>query len=123
MWGQSKQKRLQRLREAELQGSLTEAERADLVALTEERCRYEEAAIAEATRRRGEGSARAAAQLQQVESQNQALQDLIREQESYLAEIHALIAQMEARRQEWRERYTRVTGRPFGGSSASRGSR
>jgi hypothetical protein len=51
MWDESKQTRLNQLREAEVRGALAEAERDELAVLIEERCRYEEAATQEATRR------------------------------------------------------------------------
>jgi tryptophan 2,3-dioxygenase len=123
MWDEPRQTRLKQLHEAEAQRTLTAAEEAELAALIEERCRYEEAAIGEATRRTEAESARLARQVQQVEAQNRALEELVREQEAYLAEVQEMVAGMEARREQWRERYARVTGRPLGEAVAPRGSR
>ncbi len=104
MWDESKQTRLNQLRETEAQGTLMEAERAELAALIEERCRYEEAAIEEATRRTEQENARLKTQVQQVQAQNCELEALIREQEAYFSGVQVFIAQMEEHRQDWRER-------------------
>ena len=111
MWDETKQTRLDELREAEAKGALTEAERVELSALISERCQYEEAAIEEATRRTEEKNARLEEQIQHVQAQNRELEALIQEQESYLADVQGMISQMEKRRRDWRERYTRVTGK------------
>jgi hypothetical protein len=111
MWDETKQTRLNQLREAEAQGTLTETERAEMNALIAERCCYEEAAIEEAARRTEEKNAQLEAQVRQIQAQNRELEMLIQEQESYLADAQGMIAQMEERRRDWRERYTRVTGR------------
>jgi len=104
MWDESKQTRLNQLRETEAQGILMEAERAELAALIAERCRYEEAAIEEATRRTEQENARLKTQVQQVQAQNCELEALIREQEAHLSGVQVFIAQMEEHRRDWRER-------------------
>jgi hypothetical protein len=111
MWDETKQRRLQYLHRAKEQQPLSEAEEAEFSALTQERCRAEEAAIAEVARREEETNARLEAQVRQVRAQNRELEALIREQEAYRAEVEATIAGMEARRQDWRERYQKLTGR------------
>jgi hypothetical protein len=39
------------------------------------------------------------------------LAELVQEQEAFLAEAETLVAQMNARRQSWRERYAQVIGK------------
>jgi hypothetical protein len=117
MWDEHKQTRLQQLNEADTRGGLTQAERAELGSLIDERRQCEEAALQEATARTDRENARLAEQVQRAEAQNRELEELIQEQKRYLVEVEALIRQMEARRREWRERYTEVTGRPFGEAS------
>jgi hypothetical protein len=114
MWDEMKQGRLSKLREAAVQGSLTEVERAELAALIADRCREEEAAILRATEQSDKENARLAERVQEVQAQNRQLEALIHEQKAYLADVEAVIAQMEERRRNWRERYTQVTGKPLG---------
>jgi hypothetical protein len=92
---------------------LTEAETAELARLVEERCRDEAAALEETTRRAGERVSALSEEIERVEAQNHELAALLREQEEYLAEVEALVARMEERRRQWRERYRQVTGRPI----------
>ena len=103
--------RLSRLHELELSGTLTEPERAELTRLVEERCREEATALEEATRRTDERASALSEEIEQVEAQNRELAALLREQEAYFAEVETLVARMEERRRQWRERYARVTGR------------
>lgn len=113
MWDETRQRRFQDLREAEGQGALSEAERAELAALIQERCRNEEAAVMDAAQRAKEANALLEAQVQQVQAQNRELEALIREQEAYLSEVRGIITGMEERRRNWRERYQSLTGRPL----------
>jgi len=78
MWDETKRRRFQDLHEAEEQGTLSEAERAELAGLIQERCRDEEAAIMDATRRAKEANALLEARVQQVQAQNRELEALIR---------------------------------------------
>jgi hypothetical protein len=110
MWDATRQQRLDELREAETQRTLTKRERAELRALVQERCTFEAANIEAATRRSQERSAALAEQTDEVEAQNRELQALIREQEEYLQEVQAVVAHMEERRRSWRERYAQLTG-------------
>jgi hypothetical protein len=109
----SRPDRLDQLRELEVGGTLTEAERAELALLIEERCRAEAVALEEATRRSDERAAALAEEIERVEAQNRELEALLREQEAYHADVERLVARMEERRRQWRERYTQVTGRPM----------
>jgi len=111
MWDESKQERLQQLRGAEEERTLSEEEQAELATLIQERCDYEEVAIVEATGRAEAANVRLEAQIQQVRAQSRELEGLIQEQEAYLAEVEAIVARMEERRRNWRERYRKVTGR------------
>ena len=113
MWDEHKQRRVDQLHEAAMQGALSEAERAELAALLAERYCHEEVAIAEAARRTEQDNIYLEAQVQEVEAQNHALEALVQEQEAYLAEVEALVTQMEARRRSWRERYAQVTGKAW----------
>ena len=67
---ETRQKRLEHLREAEAQGTLVEAERAELAALIQERCRDEEAAVMGAAQRAKEANALLEARVQQVLSRS-----------------------------------------------------
>jgi hypothetical protein len=113
MGDRSRLDRLNRLRELEVRDTLTEPERAELARLVEERCREEEAALEEATRRMDDRAAVLAEEIERVEAQNRELVALLREQEAYLADVETLVARMEERRRQWRERYQQVTGKPI----------
>jgi hypothetical protein len=45
--------------------------------------------------------------------QKSKLEELLREQQDYLAEIRTLVADLEARTQRWRQRYMDITGRDW----------
>ena len=109
----ARQERFQDLLEKEQQGSLTEAEQAELAAHVQERCRSEEAAVARAAQEAKAANDTLEAQAQQVQAQNRALEALVQEQEAYLNEVRRIIDGMEERRRNWRERYQRLTGRPL----------
>jgi chromosome segregation ATPase len=113
MGDRSRPDRLSRLRELEVRGTLTEPERAELARLVEERCRDEAAALEQATRRTDERAAALSQEIERVEAQNRELVTLLREQEAYLADVETLVARMEERRRQWRERCRQVTGRPI----------
>ncbi len=118
MWDASKEIRLRGLLDADEQGTLSEQEGAELAALKQERVRHEDAAIEQSARRMAEENTRVATRLDQVNAENRDLEALISEQEAYLADVRSLVTQMEIRRRQWRERYTQVTGRPFGPAGA-----
>src|SRR5262245_61172090 len=81
MWDEVKQARFDALRIAERQGTLTEAEGVELLALTQELDALEAAYLHPATERvRQEREA--------LGEQNSKLEELLREQQNYLAEIH-----------------------------------
>ena len=123
MWNEEKQARLRQLRAVEAEGTLAEADQAELAALKAERCRNEDAAIEQAAQLREQGNDRLAGRVEQVEAQNRVLEELIREQEAYLAEAQELVTQMEARRRQWRERYTQVLGQSSDEASGAVSSR
>jgi hypothetical protein len=113
MGDEARQRRVDQLREVDARGALTETERAELAVLIEERCQSEAAAVEAATRKADERSAALEAQIEQTRAQNRELMALIRDQEAYLTDVEALIAQMEERRRSWRQRYMQVTGKPI----------
>ncbi len=76
-----------------------------------ERIQAEESALRQSTRLKSEENALLEERIASTRKQNVALASLIREQETYLAEVEAQVALMEARRREWRRRYSEVTGR------------
>ena len=96
MWDETRQRHFQDLREAEEQGTLSEAEQAELTALIQERCRDEEAAVMGAAQRAKEANALLEARVQQVQAQNRELEALVQEQELYLQEVRRVVATMEA---------------------------
>ena len=114
MWDQGKDAQLRNLREADATGTLSDEERSDLQALTEERLRHDDALLKQATQHANRESRHIAARIEQAEAQNRELEALVREQETYLSQVQAMIAEMETRRREWRTRYSRITGRPLG---------
>lgn len=48
-----------------------------------------------------------------LEAQNQQVEELLRERQAYLAEVRALVAELEARDQQWWERFAAITGRAW----------
>jgi hypothetical protein len=96
MWNETRRRRFEHLHQAGEEGSLSEAERAELEALIQERCRDEEAAIMDATQRAKEATALLEAEVQQVLAQNRELEALVQEQEAYIQEIRGVVAGMEA---------------------------
>jgi predicted DNA-binding protein (UPF0278 family) len=106
MWDEIKQARFNALRIAERQGTLTEAEGVELLALAQELDVLEAAYLHPATERvRQEREA--------LGEQNSKLEELLREQQDYLAEIRTLVADLEVRAQRWRQRYMDITGRDW----------
>ncbi len=106
MWDEVKQARFNALRIAERQGALTEAEGAELLALTQELDALEASYLHPATERvRQEREA--------LGEQNSKLEELLREQQGYLAEIRTLVADLEVRARQWRQRYMDITGRDW----------
>ena len=103
MWTTAMQTRLNALRIAERQGTLTEAERAELAALTQKLDALEAADLTPAT-------ARVQQEREALKAQNKQLETLLHEQQLYLAEVRNLVAELHAREQQWRERYTAITG-------------
>ena len=85
MWTTAMQTRLNALRAAEGQGTLTEAERVELVALTQKLDALETAYLTPAT-------ARVQQEREALEAQNRQLEALLREQQSYLADVRNLVA-------------------------------
>ena len=106
MWDEVKQARFNTLRSAERQGTLTEAEGVELLALTQELDALEAAYLQPVTERvRQEREA--------LGEQNSKLEELLREQQDYLAEIRTLVADLEVRARQWRQRYMDITGRDW----------
>jgi hypothetical protein len=106
MWDEVKQARCNVLRIAERQGTLTEAEGAELLALTQELDALETAYLQPAT-------ARVRQEREALGEQNSKLEELLREQQDYLAEIRTLVADLEVRARQWRQRYMDITGRDW----------
>ena len=106
MWDEVKQARFNALRIAERQETLTEAEGVELLALTQELDALEAAYLQPVTERvRQEREA--------LGEQNSKLEELLREQQDYLAEIRTLVADLEVRARQWRQRYMDITGRDW----------
>jgi len=111
MWNDGKQARFNALRESEREGSATDAERAELAALTRELDASEAAYLTPATeqiRRERQG----------LEAQNRRLEELLHEREAYLARVRGVVADLERRDQQWRERFSAITGRAWAGEKA-----
>lgn len=106
MWDEGKQARFNVLCAAERHGTLTAAEGAELRALAQELDTLEAASLQPAIgRMRQEREA--------LDEQNSKLEELLHEQQDYLAEVRALVADLEARAQRWHQRYVDITGREW----------
>jgi hypothetical protein len=103
MWSEAKQARFNALRAAERQGTLTEAERVELTALTQALDAQEAAYLTPAT-------ARVQQEHEALAAQNRQLEELLDEQQAYLADVRRLVAELQAREQRWRKRYATITG-------------
>ena len=94
MWDDDKQARFNALRPAERRGTLTDAERTELAALTQELDALEAAYLTPATERIQQ-------EREALEAQNPQVEALLRERQAYLAQVRALVAELEARDQQW----------------------
>ena len=86
MWDEVKQTRFNALRAAKRQGTLTKAEGAELRALTQELDALEAAYLHPATERVHQ-------ERKALVEQNSKLEALLREQQDFLAEVHALVTE------------------------------
>jgi len=111
MWEKNKQRRLNSLLLKQEQNTLSNAEADELQSLTDERIRFDAEALGNSTRRIIQTTEQSREKSREIEAQSHALEELIREQKTYLAEVNSLIKEMEIRRRGWRTRYKRVTGR------------
>jgi hypothetical protein len=106
MWDEAKQARLNTLRAADRQGVLTEAEGVELRTLAQELDTLEAASLQPAIERMRQ-------EREALVEQNSKLEELLREQQDYLADVQALVADLEARARRWRQRYVDITGREW----------
>ena len=111
MWDERKQNRLDELLAAKEIGKISESDALELQKFTDERLRSEANALRNATHNIEIENERTQGAVEDIEAQKRALDEMVREQETYLAEVTALVAQMENRRRSWRNRYKRLTGR------------
>jgi hypothetical protein len=108
MWSDEQRQRYNLLREQELAGTLTGAERAELVALMQELSDHETASRASAGERKAREIATTAAAVEQLEAQNRQLQEYLRERQAFLARLRSLVAEIQAEDRRLRERYADV---------------
>jgi hypothetical protein len=106
MWDAAKQSRFNALRAAQRHRTLTTGEGAELSALTQELDALEGAYLHPATQR-------IRREREEQEEQNTKLEDLLREQQTYLAEVRAVVTELTARQQQWRARYAAITGQEW----------
>jgi hypothetical protein len=106
MWDTAKQARFNVLRAAERHRTLTIGECAELSALTQELDSLEEIYLHPATQRLRR-------EREEQKEQNKKLEDLLREQQTYLAEVRTVVTELAAREQQWRARYAAITGREW----------
>lgn len=90
MWDEGKQARFNALCAAQRQGVLTAAEGTELRALTQELDALEAASLRPAIERMRQ-------EREALGEQNSQLGELLRQQQDYLAEVRALVADLEAR--------------------------
>ncbi len=110
MWDEGKRAWFQALRQREDEGTLTESERAELVALIQEIESSEEAYLRPATER-------LRAERLQTETQNAALRNLVQRQEKLVQRLREVLAEADAERHAIAEEVARV----LSGSSPSSG--
>ena len=96
MWTTAMQTQLNALRAAERQGTLTEAERAELAALTQQLDALEASCLTPAT-------TRVQQEREALEAQNRQLEALLHEQQIYLGDVRNLVAELQAREQQLRD--------------------
>lgn len=111
MSAQPAQIRMEELQSAQEFRALSAEEHAELAMLAAEVQDGETAAIEASTERLEGANAELEAELLRLTQQNHALEALVQEQEGYLKETQAFIAQMEERRRNWRDRYSQLTGK------------
>ena len=111
MWNTNKHRRLNSLLVIRERDGLSDPETEELQRLTDERLRFEAKALGNSTRQIIQSTEQTRAKTREMDTQSRALEELIREQQCYLAEVNSMIKEMEARRRGWRTRYKRVTGR------------
>ena len=111
MWNDDKQARFNALRESERKGPPTDAEGAELAALTRELDASEAACLTPATEQ-------VRRERQALEAQNRRLEELLHERKAYLARVRGLVADLDRRDQQWRERFSDITGRMWAGEKA-----
>jgi len=95
------------------QERLSSAEAVELRNLTHERIQFEAEVLRISTDRITQSTEQAQQPTQKTIAQSRELEELIREQRSYLAEVNTIIKEMELRRRGWRTRYKKVAGRPL----------
>ena len=108
MWNDDKQARFNALRESERKDSATDAERAELAALTRELDTLEAACLTPATEQ-------IRRERQALGTQNRRLGELLHEREAYLARVRGMVADLERQDEQWRERFCAITGRTWAG--------
>ncbi|AGP33217.1 hypothetical protein SCE1572_01085 [Sorangium cellulosum So0157-2] len=112
-WTKDDQSRLDRLRDKELSGTLTEPEQAELAALMA-RIEAEEAALLapEMARLRAEAGD-VAAELARVESENEQLAQLMAQQQALVADTRRFLEEFDRRRASILDGFARIAGGPL----------
>lgn len=106
MWDADKQARFDALRAVARQDPLTDAERTELEALLQELDALEAASLHPATERMHH-------EREALDAQNRQLEELLREQQAYLAEVREVMVALEARERRLRNRFAEITGREW----------
>ena len=110
MWNEGKQHRLDLLRIREAEGSLTEAEHAEMEALFGELDAEEAAALRPAMQRMQRRQAEVRREKEKLPAEAAQLERIARAQEQLLAEASSYLAQLRARRAQLAAEYRRIRG-------------
>jgi hypothetical protein len=105
---EKQRQRYNRLREREHAGTLSEAEREELLTLTQSLCEHEAVALAAANERKAQEIAATTAAIARLEAQNQQLREYLQERQAFLARVRSLVAAIQAEDRQMRERFADV---------------
>ena len=114
MWNKRKRKRFQILCQSELEGTLTDAEGAELSQMIAEIEETEAASLRPAIERMQD-------EREEIEAQNRALKTLVQRKEAFLTRLHVVLDELEVEQQAINEEFVRIIGKsPTANTGVSR---
>jgi hypothetical protein len=108
MWDNVKRQRYNHLRTREWEGMLTEAEQAELAAMTQELYDAEAVYLRPATERLQHDTAQLRTKLERVLERNRRLEALVRRKEALLARVEAFVGEAEAEQEALQRVYQAI---------------